>query len=215
MIGSDFLVRKYIKIVFFLFMFINLCSLSAEENLDAFPKKIVFATYPKISEAELVMNAFEKHKLYTQVEELAKKNNFNVHILPSGKSSILVIEPLTNPTIHKEAQKLIKQMFKDAYDVNADGTTQTTKKLSKSATKLVKSDAISTQKYQLSEEEIRLQKTKEYESAEVKSAQKVESRKNIFATTELFGYSILFILGIVTSIVIFYFPEFRLIYIKK
>ena len=198
-------------------MFINLCSLGAEENFEGFPKKIVFATYPTLSEAELVMNEFQKHKVYLQLEELAKNNNFNVHILPSGKSSVLVIEPLVNPTIHKEAQKIIKKMFKDAYDVNADEIFEVTKKSSKNVKKLIKSDVMSVQKNQLSEEKIRFkeQETKEYESVEVKNAEKVRVTNTIFSASELIVSYLLLILGIATTIVIFYFPEFKLIYKKK
>ncbi|MFA6195707.1 MAG: hypothetical protein WC656_03570 [Sulfurimonas sp.] len=198
-------------------MFINLYSLGAEENFEGFPKKIVFATYPTLSEAELVMNEFQKHKVYFQLEELAKNNNFNVHILPSGKSSVLVIEPLVNPTIHKEAQKIIKQMFKDAYDVNANGTSESINRSTKSVKKLVKSDVVKVQKNQLNEEEIRLkeQEIKENKIVELKSAEKVKVTNNIFSATELFGSYLLLILGIATTIVIFYLPEFKLIYKKK
>jgi sulfur relay (sulfurtransferase) complex TusBCD TusD component (DsrE family) len=98
--------KKVVLLVFALLMF---------TSLHAYTKKIIFASFSNMENAEKSFKTFQESSLFQKLEALAKKNNFEIHTRESGKYTIVVAEPFYSKEVLEQAYVIAKQMYKSAY----------------------------------------------------------------------------------------------------
>jgi hypothetical protein len=84
-------------------------------NLEAYSKKIIFASFTRMSNAQDSLDSFKKSSKYKKIDKLSKENNFKVYVRTSGKYHIVVAEPFLKKSLAQEVYRLAKSNYKHAY----------------------------------------------------------------------------------------------------
>ena len=80
-------------------------------HVQAYSKKIIFASFSNKANANKSLNAFKKTFSYTKLNNLAIKNGFKIYIRQSGKYYIVVAEPIKLESVGIKAYKLVNQEY--------------------------------------------------------------------------------------------------------
>ena len=97
------------KVLFLSFLFV------AVTSLEAYSKKIIFATFSNEQNAQKSLNSFEKTESYEKLKKLSLKHDFKIYTRASGRFYIVVAEPFFQRKTAVKAYKIIKQKYKNLY----------------------------------------------------------------------------------------------------
>jgi hypothetical protein len=191
-----------------------------------YSKKIIFSSFTAKNSAEKSLSKFLKSSKSTQLNSLAEKNNFDVHIRQSGKYYIIVAEPINDKNLLSKALKIVKKSYKQAYannytppeivieEVPIEKVVEKTQELNVSEEKV---EVAVEEKEEVKESQtVDVNITKEESVEEIlKSTKPVKKEIETLYKEEKFDFVLIFkwlLLFTVLSIMIFYFIKFKRIY---
>jgi len=94
-------------------VFLFLLVLLFTTSLQSYSKKIIFASFSNQTNAKNSFNTFKKTSSYTELNKLAKENNFKIYVRQSKKYYIVVAEPIRLESTGIKAHKLVKQEYEN------------------------------------------------------------------------------------------------------
>ena len=97
------------KILFFTLL------IALTSSLQAYSKKIIFATFTSNKNAQKSLKSFQKTSEYKKLSKLSIDNSFQVYVRASGNYFIVVAEPFYDRKIAVQAYKLIKIKYENLY----------------------------------------------------------------------------------------------------